>query len=205
MKKTGELFIISAPSGAGKTSLVQGLVAILPNLNVSISHTTRPKRLGEKEGVNYYFVTQTQFKEMLSQGAFLEHAQVFGNYYGTSRTFVEEALTNGKDVILEIDWQGARQIRKHYANIMSIFILPPSREELLSRLTKRHPDNPALVEERMKESKQEISHYNEYDYLVCNDKFESALADLKAIVSADRLREFRQEANLEPLIKSLLA
>jgi guanylate kinase len=200
----GTLYIISAPSGAGKTSLVAALIQAVPNIFVSISHTTREMRANEIKEKDYNFVSKAEFKELLSKNVFLEYAQVFGNFYGTSRQWVEETLEQGKDVILEIDWQGARQVRTHYSEAQSIFIFPPSQEALLDRLKKRHPDNATLVQERIKEAKQELSRYYEYDYLICNDKFEQALDDLKMIVLSQRLRIKPQMLIQEGLIKKLL-
>jgi len=203
MAKTGDLYIISAPSGAGKTSLVKALVEKVPNLYVSVSHTTRPIRSGEKAGENYYFIHKNEFEGMLEKNKFLEHAEVFGNYYGTSRSFVEEALKKGDDVILEIDWQGARQVRIQFSNAISIFVLPPSIEELNTRLMNRLQDNVAIIDSRMKEAKQELSRYTEYDYLVCNDNFEEALLDLISIIRCNRLRYSRQRYNLSELLVKL--
>lgn len=201
----GTLYIVSAPSGAGKTSLVSALIKALPNIQVSISHTTRTKREGEQEDVDYHFVTHAEFKELISQNVFLEHAKVFEHFYGTSKQWVQETRRLGKDVILEIDWQGARQVRNHFADVQSIFICPPSQEALIERLQKRHPANPALVTERMQEAREQISHYNEYDFLVCNDKFQDALADMLNIILGHRLRVKRQSIVLEPVIQKLLA
>lgn len=205
MKYTGTLYIISAPSGAGKTSLVAALIKELKDVLVSVSHTTRQRRPNEQDGLDYFFVTEQEFKSMVGEGIFLEHAQVFGHFYGTSWQWVEEKLALGKDVILEIDWQGARVVREKYFDTLSIFILPPSEEELLNRLTKRHQDNLTIIEQRMKEAKQEISKYKEYDYLICNDKFEEALADLKTLFQSRRLRLAYAEKELADCIKRLLS
>lgn len=201
----GSLFIISAPSGAGKTTLVRSLIKVVPSVEVSVSYTTRNKREQEQEGVDYHFVTHNAFKEMLKKDAFLEHAQVFGNFYGTSRLWVEETRAKGVDVILEIDWQGARQVRAQFVEAQSIFILPPSREALSERLLKRHPDNDALIAERMGDAKDEISRYNEYDYLVCNDRFEEALEDIKSIIRSHRLQWRRSQNQQKRLIEKLLS
>lgn len=203
MAKEGTLFIISAPSGAGKTSLVHALIKEVPNLCVSVSYTTRESRPGEENAINYHFVTKDQFNDMLHQGEFLEYALVFGNYYGTSRQWVEKKLKNGEDVILEIDWQGARQVRTQFVDAISIFILPPSLESLRERLKKRHQDNPAVIESRMKEAKTELSRYREYDYLIYNDKFEEAVLDMETIVKSRRLTFHYQEENLKELIVKL--
>lgn len=200
----GQLFIIAAPSGAGKTSLVSALLESLPDLQVSISHTTRPKRPNEENGVNYFFVDEREFLDMQASGDFLESAKVFGNYYATSRKWVSEALNQGIDVILEIDWQGARLIRELMPQTVGIFILPPSMQILKQRLTERAADDAAVIESRMTQAAQEISHYGEFDYLVVNDVFEQALDELKLIIEAERLRTKRQELAHRDLIVSLL-
>ena len=201
----GTLFIVSAPSGGGKTSLVNALLGANENLSVSISHTTRPRRPGEQNGVDYHFVDQTRFLEMIAQGAFLEHAQVFGNRYGTARESVNTELQQGRDVILEIDWQGARQVRSLMPEAVAIFILPPSYEELERRLRKRDSDDDKTIKRRMDEAASELSHYREYQYLVINDDFHRALADLQAIVRACRLRLSAQQARLAPQLAGLMA
>ena len=201
----GTLFIVSAPSGGGKTSLVNALLGANENLSVSISHTTRPRRPGEQDGVDYHFVDQTRFLEMIAQGAFLEHAQVFGNRYGTARESVNTELQQGRDVILEIDWQGARQVRSLMPEAVAIFILPPSYEELERRLRKRDSDDDKTIKRRMDEAASELSHYREYQYLVINDDFHRALADLQAIVRACRLRLSAQQARLAPQLAGLMA
>jgi guanylate kinase len=200
----GTLFIISAPSGAGKTSLVKKLIASDPKLMVSVSHTTRKMRPGEKDGVDYHFVDQATFTAMIGHSAFLEHAKVFDNYYGTSQQHVEQLLLDGKDVILEIDWQGARQVRRLIQDCQSIFILPPSTEVLRKRLEGRGTDDKSIIDRRMQDAVNEMSHYAEFDYLVVNDDFDEALHDLKCIVRASRLRQLRQERNLEKLLIDLL-
>lgn len=192
MLNKGSLFIISAPSGAGKTSLISALVQEMPSISVSVSYTTRPKRAQETEGADYHFVSINEFHTMLTQGVFLEHAEVFGNWYGTSRVWVEEARNKGLDVILEIDWQGAKQVRAHCVETHSIFVLPLSREILRERLQKRHPGETDIIQERMEEAKDQILHYPEYDYLIFNDRFEEALTDLKSIIRAQRLYGRRQ-------------
>lgn len=184
----GTLFVLSAPSGAGKTSLVAALLADDPQLQVSVSHTTRPMRKGEADGVNYHFVSRETFEAMIERNEFLEHADVFGNYYGTSQVWVEETLASGQDVILEIDWQGAAQVRRLMPDCVGIFIVPPSPEVLRARLTGRGTDAPEVVERRLREAGEECSHAQEFDYLVVNDEFPAALADLQAIVRAQRLR-----------------
>lgn len=201
----GTLFVISAPSGAGKTSLVQAMVARDSALQVSVSHTTRPSRPGERDGVNYHFVEREVFERMLAEGAFLEHAEVFGNLYGTAEQWVGGQLDAGIDVILEIDWQGAAQVRSKLVETVGIFILPPSVETLRSRLTNRRQDDEGVIRERLAKAAEEISHYAEYDYLVVNDDFETATGDLLAIVRAERLRRTRQRRRLLPLVESLLS
>ncbi len=201
---TGTLYIVAAPSGAGKTSLVQALLEGLPGIEVSISYTTRPARPGEQEGVNYHFVDPPTFRRMISEGAFLEHAEVFGNHYGTARANILERLRQGVDVILEIDWQGARQVRRALPEAVGIFILPPSREVLEQRLRSRGQDSSSTIERRMRDAVNEISHYSEFDYLVVNDSFDDALADLRSIVQARRLRRAVQQQRLAPLLEQLL-
>lgn len=203
MKST--LFIISAPSGAGKTSLVKALVETMPAIVVSVSHTTRWQRPGEREGIDYHFIKREEFEHMVVQGAFLEHARVFDNYYGTSRAGVLEKLENGFDVILEIDWQGARQIRQVFKETVTICILPPSRAALEQRLTARGQDNAEIIQRRMRDAVSEMSHYAEADYLIVNDDFSAALNDLCAIVRARRLRRSAQEQRLQALLQDLLA
>jgi guanylate kinase len=178
----GKLFIFSAPSGAGKTSLANALVEGDPNLEFSVSHTTRAPRPGEKHGVHYYFVSREEFDAMVQLGQFLEHATVFGNSYGTSRAAVESVLARGKSVLLDIDWQGARSIKARMPQAVSVFILPPSRAALRERLVKRGQDSMEVIDRRMREATAEMSHYGEFDHVVVNDDFELALADLRAIL-----------------------
>jgi guanylate kinase len=201
----GNLYIISAPSGAGKTSLVKKLIAQTKNLIVSVSHTTRQTRDGEVHGKDYFFVDVEQFKTMQAESAFLECAQVFDNYYGTAQQTVEDNLAKGIDVILEIDWQGAQQVRKLMPTSISICILPPSIETLRQRLEMRGKDDIEIIERRMRDAVTEISHYPEFDYLIVNDDFSVALNELKSIVIANRLVQARQAHNLEALLTRLLA
>jgi guanylate kinase len=203
-KLPGTLYIISAPSGGGKTSLVNALLQSVPNLEVSISHTTRAKRPGEKDGVDYHFIDKTTFKKLVAQEAFLEHAKVFNNYYGTSRQWVEAKLAAGTDVILEIDWQGAKQMRQLLPETIGIFILPPSWQILETRLRERAQDNESVIVNRMAQACSEISHYDEYDYLIVNDNFAKALTDLTAILQVRRLRLVVQKITQAKLLTSLL-
>jgi len=201
----GSLYIISAPSGAGKTTLVQALLTRLDDVVVSVSHTTRAMRTGEVEGVDYHFVSQDEFASMVKQGEFLEHAEVFGNHYGTSRHHIQEQLNLGKDVILEIDWQGARQIRELMVGCRSIYVLPPSISALRQRLNSRAQDDATVIERRMQEAVREMSHYNEFDYIVINDDFERAREELAAIFISNRtLKEYQQEKNADLLAALLM-
>ena len=199
----GTLYVISAPSGAGKTSLVAAMLEQDSRLGVSVSHTTRPMREGEQDGVNYHFVSRENFEAMIARGDFLEHADVFGNYYGTSQVWVRDTLAKGEDVILEIDWQGAAQVRRLMPECVSIFIVPPSPEVLRERLTGRGTDEPEVVERRLKEAREECSHAGEFDYLVVNDDFAEALADLLAIVRSERLRYSAQNRRYGSLLSRL--
>ncbi len=200
----GRLYIVSAPSGAGKTSLVQALVATHPDIALSVSYTTRPMRAGEREGIDYHFVDPVSFEAMVERAAFLEHARVFDHRYGTSKEWVAARLARGMDVILEIDWQGARQVRAAEKNCAGIFILPPSCEVLEERLHGRGNDPESVIRRRMRDAVAELSHYAEYDYLIVNDAFDRALADLEAIVRADRLTLPRQRVALAPLLRDLM-
>lgn len=204
MKRCGILYTVSAPSGAGKTSLVKALLDQCPALTVSVSHTTRPQRPGEIDGVNYHFIDRSTFIDMTDRGEFLEQAEVFGNLYGTSQRWVEETLKNGRNVILEIDWQGAQQIRRLMPDSIGIFILPPSVEALLQRLNGRGQDDSTVIEKRMAQARDEITHYSEADYLVVNDTFDKALADLAAIIRAQPLQLKNQRDHLHGLLSELL-
>lgn len=177
-----KLFILSAASGTGKTSLAKALVKSMPDVEFSVSHTTRAPRPGEDHGVHYFFVTREEFNEMVAAGRFLEHATVFENSYGTSRAVVENILRQGKHVILDIDWQGARSIKQQMPEAVSIFILPPSRKAIEQRLVGRGQDSPEVIARRLREAVAEMRHYHEFDYVVVNDDFDAALADLRAII-----------------------
>ena len=203
----GNLYILSAPSGAGKSSLINASLADLPRneVRLSISHTTRNPRPAEEDGVHYYFTTHAEFEALIEKDHFLEWAEVFGNYYGTSLPMIEKSLEQGVDVFLDIDWQGARQIRQKVPNVKTIFILPPSREELKNRLVGRGQDSEETIAKRMAEAESEMSHYNEFDYVIVNDDFQQALAELKAILTAERLKLSSQEIRHKALIEQLLA
>jgi len=199
----GTLFVVSAPSGAGKTSLVCAALEADQDLTVSVSHTTRPMRPGEEDGVNYHFVTEQQFLALMGEGVFLEHAQVFDNYYGTSGRWVDEQLESGRDVILEIDWQGAQQIRRLRPDAVSVFIVPPSREALRERLVGRGQDSNDVIERRLREAAEECSHVAEFDYLVVNEDFERALRELLSVFRAQRQRITRQSQRHGELLAAL--
>lgn len=177
-----KLFVISAPSGAGKTSLVRALLARRPNLSVSVSHTTRARRPNEVDGRDYHFITRERFEELVRQHAFLEHARVFDNYYGTGEPQVRARLAEGRDVVLEIDWQGARQVRRSVPESVTIFVLPPSCESLRERLRQRRTDSPEVIERRLRDAAGDMSHYREFDYVVVNDDFDRALLELDSIL-----------------------
>ena len=202
---SGNLFIVAAPSGGGKTSLVRNLINALEHIEVSISHTTRAMRPGEAHGVDYFFVDEGQFTTMIHEGAFVEHAQVFSHLYGTSRVQIRDRLERGIDVVLDIDWQGAAQIKKDFPEAVSIFIIPPSIEALKERLTSRGQDNDEIIRGRMKKAQDELSHYSEFDYLIVNDTFEHAAADLCTIVLANRLRIERQVNKQAKLLSFLMS
>ena len=200
----GKLYIIAAPSGAGKTSLVKAMVKSTPHIQVSVSHTTRPIRPNEDDSINYHFITTAEFGKMLNMGLFLEHAEVFNNHYGTSKLWVSEQLSKGEDVILEIDWQGAKQIRKLMPEAVSIFILPPSKEVLYERLIGRGQDDDKTIKRRMSQAVNEMSHYNEFEYIVINDEFDLALRDLQTIIRSRRLSLAWIQQYKEDLITSLM-
>ncbi|VFS50244.1 guanylate kinase [Moellerella wisconsensis] len=203
----GTLYIVSAPSGAGKSSLIQALLKTQPlyDTQVAVSHTTRSMRPGEAHGEHYYFVDQAQFLNMIENDEFLEHACVFGNYYGTSRKVIDDVLRSGVDIFLDIDWQGAQQIRDRMPSARSIFILPPSKDELYRRLRGRGQDSDDVIKKRMAQAVAEIEHFNEYDYVIVNDDFNTALADLQSIIRSERLRLERQVQRHDALISKLLA
>ena len=204
MNPAGNLFVIAAPSGAGKTTLVKALVRRNPDLKFSISYTTRAIRETEKHGRDYFFVSEDEFLSLREQDELLESAMVFDNHYGTSRSQVADHLARGDNVILEIDWQGAQQVRKLMADAVSIFILPPSREALLERLNKRGQDSAEIIHQRMAEAVSEMSHYHEFDYLVVNDQFERSLLELHAIFLSNRQRIDRQVHRHQSMIEALL-
>jgi guanylate kinase len=200
----GSLFTIAAPSGTGKTSLVRALKQSIPEIQVSISHTTRAIREGEEEGSHYFFISKQEFLTMIAANEFLEHAEVFGHYYGTSRTWVEQTLQSGIDVILEIDWQGAAQIRKQFPDSTSIFILPPSIKVLRERLLKRQQDSVSIIDQRVAMANKEISHCQEFDFLVINEDFDVAFADLRHIILAKRLECGAQLKRHRKLLEDLV-
>ncbi|KAF1022593.1 MAG: Guanylate kinase [Pseudomonas sp.] len=201
---TGTLYIISAPSGAGKSSLVKALTDADDRIRISVSHTTRAMRPGEVDGVHYHFVERTEFVKLIEHGDFLERAEVFGNLYGTSQSHLQKTLDEGHDLILEIDWQGAEQVRRLMPQARSIFILPPSLEALHQRLTNRGQDSDEVIEGRMREAVSEMSHYVDYDYLIINDDFAHALEDLKAIFRTHQLQQKRQQQRFGKLLAELL-
>lgn len=201
----GTLFVLSAPSGAGKTSLVKALLERDPQIVASVSHTTRAARPGEEQGVHYNFVSPDAFESMIEEGLFLEYAEVFGNKYGTSQAWVNNQLHQGKDVILEIDWQGAQQVRRLVKDLVSVFILPPSREALLQRLDQRGQDSRDVIEGRMAEAVSEMSHYPEFDYVVINDEFEQAVQELHSVFLCRRLRQVVQQQRHHTLLTNLLS
>jgi len=204
MTDASVLFIVSAPSGAGKTSLLRDLLARDKQLSLSVSHTTRAMRPGEEDGVHYHFVDKDTFEGLVEQDVFIEHAQVFDNFYGTSEAAVRDQLQAGQDVVVEIDWQGARQVRERFPQAVSIFIVPPSIEALRERLSGRGQDSDEIIERRMRDAQAELSHYGEYDYLVINDQFDLALQQLGEVVDAERLRRERQQVRYADVLEAML-
>ena len=206
MSQVGTLYIVSAPSGAGKSSLIKALLAEDRSYEaqVSVSHTTRAPRPGEIDGEHYHFVSEAEFKQLIDENAFFEWAEVFGNYYGTSRVTIEQSLAKGVDILLDIDWQGARQVHQVMPNAKGIFILPPSRAELEARLNKRGQDSAEIIAKRMQEAQSEMSHYNEYDYLIVNDDFDIAIQEFSAIVLSLRSEQAKQAIKHSQTIKELL-
>ena len=196
----GDLFVVVAPSGAGKTSLVNAMLGVESGIRLSVSYTTRAPREGEVDGREYHFVPRESFERMIAAGDFLEHANVYGNYYGTSRTWIEAELAGEHDVLLEIDWQGALQVRKLFPRMVGIFILPPSIDELRRRLTARGKDSAEVIEKRMASAREEISHVLEFEYIIVNEQFDVALADLQAVVRAARLSRERRASRLSSLL-----
>ena len=196
----GNLFVVVAPSGAGKTSLVNELLKREPNIHLSISYTTRAPREGEQHGREYHFVERAAFENMIASGDFLEHANVYGNYYGTSRRWIEAELAGDNDVLLEIDWQGARQVRNLFPDMVGIFILPPSIAELGRRLEARGKDAPETIATRMASARNEVSHVLEFEYIIVNEEFDSAVSDLQAIVRASRVARARQSVRVASLL-----
>lgn len=203
--KLGNLFILSAPSGAGKSSLIKALTEKHDDMQVSVSHTTRQARPGEENAVHYHFVTVDDFQQHINEGHFLEWAEVFGNFYGTSKIAIEQMLNKGIDVFLDIDWQGAQQIRELFPEVITIFIAPPSKQELENRLNKRAQDDAQVIKQRMAQAQGEISHYPEFDYLLVNDDFEQCLTDLSSLVLSQRLKMTNQTIKYDQLLKDLLA
>ena len=201
----GRLIVIAAPSGGGKTSLIEKLIETNKRLVKSVSYTTRPKRPGEENGVNYNFVTESEFQELLERNLFLEYAEVYGYKYGTSKLWVENQLAKGIDIILDIDWQGARSIKDLFPKSINVFLLPPSIKELKARLKNRGQDSDEVIQKRIKLAKDDISHYSEFDYVVVNDSFETALSDLHAIIKSLRLKNDIQKIKQAKLLQQLLA
>lgn len=207
MTTKGNLFILSAPSGAGKSSLITALLkqATSRPMQVSVSHTTRDARPGEVNGQHYHFVSKEQFQQAIADNTFYEHAEVFGNYYGTSEVAIDQQLAQGIDVFLDIDWQGAQQVRMKKPDVTTIFISPPSKQELENRLRSRGQDSEEVIQSRMAQAQAECSHYQEFDYIIVNDDFEQALTDLTTIVNNQRLKRSQQAQEHQNLFKDLLA
>jgi guanylate kinase len=204
MIEKASLFVIASPSGGGKSSLIKAILEQLDNIEVSISHTTRERRAGEVDGEDYYFVDEEKFDQIKKNNSFIEHANVFGHQYGTSREQIERRLSLGTDVLLDIDWQGARQIKTHFANVVSIFILPPSVETLKQRLLKRQRDDSDTIAFRMEKAQHEIRHHDEFDYLIVNDNFDKALGEMLQIIKAVRLKSSFQALKNQTLLSKLL-
>jgi guanylate kinase len=203
MNLSGNLIIVSAPSGAGKTSLVKGMLTTTRGIDLSVSYTTRPPRAGEINGRDYHFVSRETFTEMASRGDFLESAEIYGNLYGTSQSWIQSKMDAGRDILLEIDWQGAEQVRQIFSRCVSIFILPPSIRTLEDRLRGRGKDSPEVIARRMQSARDEISHVAEFDYVIINDILDEAVQQLKAVVLAERARRDRQLARHQELIDQL--
>lgn len=199
----GSLFIISAPSGTGKTSLVKCLVDSLDDIQVSVSHTTRPKREGEIDGVNYHFVEHSLFEHMIQSNGFLEYAEVYEHYYGTSKEWVAQTLKQGIDVVLEIEWQGAKQVKRYFPDAKTIFVLPPNASSLQQRLRDRGKDHETIIDKRLKSARKEVQYCVDYQYIVVNDEFDKALSDLQAIVRAERCSSKQQMARYRSLIEAM--
>jgi guanylate kinase len=204
VSKRGHLYVIAAPSGAGKTSLLHALMRRRPSLGFSVSCTTRGPRPGEVDGKDYHFVDRAEFERLVAAGEFIEHANVFGNLYGTRLSVVEAALAAGRDLILEIDWQGARQVRVALPGCRTIFILPPSREALRQRLTSRQTDSPAVIERRLADAVSDMSHYREFDYVVVNDDFDRAVGELESILRGQGAGLATGRPSLTPVLANLL-
>ncbi|MCG8379295.1 MAG: guanylate kinase [Proteobacteria bacterium] len=204
-KKNGTLFIIAAPSGAGKTSLIKALVEQIENLSVSISYTTREPRPDEIDGECYHFIDESKFKELINQNCFLEYAKVFEHYYGTPRDWVEQELKAGNNIILEIDWQGAEQVNSQLRGSVSIFVLPPDYQTLRDRLVSRQNDDMQTIEFRMDAAREEISHYKDFDYIVINDDFDTAVSEIEAIITASNLGKCRQSGFYDEFVEQIMA
>lgn len=203
-KSSGTLFIVAAPSGGGKTSLVNDLVSKINNIEISISHTTRPQRPGEEHGKDYFFIAENEFKDLIKQGEFVEYAHVFDYFYATSWTQIKNRLARGIDVVLDIDWQGAQQIKQRFPDAISIFIIPPSLASLNERLLKRQRDDIHIISNRMEKAQDELKHYKEFDYLIVNDEFTQASIELQSIIIANRLTLKKQEHKQKKLLSLLL-
>ena len=203
MQIIGNVYIIAAASGTGKTSLVKVLVESLNDIAISISHTTRPMRSNEREQESYFYISEQEFQKMIAQNEFLEYAKVFDHYYGTSKQWVEQQIKKGNDVILEIDWQGALQVKKYFPQSVSIFILPPSKEELRCRLEKRNQDDKAIIAKRLAAAHEEIARCADFDYIVINDQFDVALVDLRSIIRSQRLQKKVQMIKYQDLLAEL--